>query len=87
MTPSNFASLQARVETVEQAVANNTAITESIKADTGEIVEAWKSAKGGFKVLEILGKVAKPIAAIAGSAIAISTFWTWVKTIARTNVL
>lgn len=45
-------------------IAANTVMTKSIQADTSELVELLKSFKGAFKVLEALGRLAKPLGAI-----------------------
>ena len=47
----------------------NTDATNAIKADTAELLEAFRSFKGAMKVLEWIGRAAKPIGYIAGTAI------------------
>lgn len=42
-------------------IAANTKVTESVQNDTSELVALLQSFKGAFKVLEILGKLAKPL--------------------------
>ena len=42
-------------------IAANTKVTESVQTDTSELVALLHSFKGAFKVLEILGKLAKPL--------------------------
>lgn len=42
-------------------IAANTKVTESVQTDTSELVALLQSFKGAFKVLEILGKLAKPL--------------------------
>ena len=57
----------------------NTDATNSIKADTAELLEAFRSFKGAMKVLEWVGKAAKPIGYIAGFCASMYAFWTAVK--------
>ena len=56
---ARFAALDARCGNIEKCLAENTAITAGVKADTAAIVEAWTAIAGGLKVLGVLGKVAK----------------------------
>ena len=57
----------------------NTDATNSIKADTAELVEAFHSFKGAMKVLEWIGKAAKPVGYIVGVCASITAFWTAMK--------
>ena len=57
----------------------NTDDTKAIKADTAELLEAFHSFKGAMKVLEWIGKAAKPIGYIAGLGASIAAFWTAMK--------
>ena len=57
----------------------NTDATNAIKADTAELLEAFRSFKGAMKVLEWIGKAAKPLGYIAGFCASIYAFWTAVK--------
>ena len=57
----------------------NTDETKAIKADTAELVEAFHSFKGAMKVLEWIGKAAKPLGYIAGFCASMYAFWTAVK--------
>ena len=57
----------------------NTDETKAIKADTAELLEAFRSFKGAMKVLEWIGKAAKPIGYIAGFCASMYAFWTSVK--------
>lgn len=53
--------LRNKVTTMEAELAANTAITKQVKEDTGELVDAFKAAKGAWAVLEFIGKAAKPV--------------------------
>ena len=57
----------------------NTDATNSIKADTAELLEAFRSFKGAMKVLEWIGKAAKPVGYIVGVCASITAFWTAMK--------
>ena len=57
----------------------NTDATNSIKADTAELLEAFRSFKGAMKVLEWIGKAAKPIGYIAGLCASVAAFWAAMK--------
>ena len=53
--------------------------TNSIKADTAELLEAFRSFKGAMKVLEWIGKAAKPMGYVVGLGASIAAFWTAMK--------
>ena len=57
----------------------NTDDTKAIKADTAELLEAFRSFKGAMKVLEWIGKAAKPIGYIAGFCASMYALWTAMK--------
>lgn len=57
----------------------NTDDTKAIKADTAELLEAFHSFKGAMKVLEWIGKAAKPIGYIAGLCASVAAFWAAMK--------
>lgn len=53
----------------------NTRKTDELVANTGELIEMFRSWQGAMKVLETIGKAAKPLAAIAGLAAAVGAWW------------
>ena len=57
----------------------NTDATNAIKADTAELLEAFHSFKGAMKVLEWIGKAAKPLGYVVGLGASIAAFWTAMK--------
>ncbi len=61
-----------RMENIEGAVKANTDITQQIKVDTSEIIDAFKSFTAAMRVLEVIGKIAKPLTYVVmlGTAIA-----------------
>lgn len=52
-------ALEGRMTNVESGVTENTVITTSISSDTTELLDLFKSVKGGFKVMGWLGQFAK----------------------------
>ncbi len=57
----------------------NTDDTKAIKADTAELVEAFHSFKGAMKVLDWIGKAAKPLGYVVGLGASVAAFWTAMK--------
>lgn len=53
-----------RMDAIEKKLDENTAATSRVEANTQELVEFFNSVKGAFRVLEALGKLAKPLAYI-----------------------
>jgi hypothetical protein len=76
---SGLGELRDPVGKLEEGLADNTAATKRIETNTAELVELFVSFKGAFKVLEMLGKAAKPLAAIASLCIAVGAGWATLK--------
>lgn len=72
---SGLGELRDRVGNLERGLATNTAATSRVEANTQEIVDLFHSWKGAMKVLDIIGKAAKPLAAIASLGAAFGTWW------------
>lgn len=68
-----------RMARMEGQMAENTAITRRVDTNTAAIVEAFQTLQGAFKVLETLGKLAKPLAWIGALGVTVYGFWTHVK--------
>lgn len=75
---SGIGELRDRVGKLEIGLAENTAATKRIEAasvkneaDTSEMLDMFRSAKGGFKVLGVLGSMIKWAAAVAASIAAL----------------
>lgn len=49
----------------------NSETTTAIKSDTGEIIDFFQSVKGAFKVFDMIGKLAKPLAAVVALGVAV----------------
>jgi len=63
-------ALGDRVTSLETGLAENTAMTAKVEANTSEIVRAWEALEGGFKVLRVLGRVAKYLGYILTAVLA-----------------
>lgn len=72
--------LQSRVNALEQAVEVNTKLTKGIGDNTKEILDVFASFQGAMRVLEMIGKLAKPLGYIVGACAAAVGFWTALKT-------
>jgi hypothetical protein len=72
---SGLGDLRERVGNLERGLADNTAATKRIEANTAELVDVFVSWKGAMKVLETIGKAAKPLAAIVSLGAAVVVWW------------
>lgn len=68
-----------RMTRIEDELAANTKATQSVADNTRELVELFLAMKGAFKVLHWLGKLAKPMAAVAGLGASAVAFWNALK--------
>ena len=82
MQESDFGTLEAevkqlsdRIEVVEESLKRNTEATSRVEQNTSDLVEAWAAAKGAFKVLEIIGRIGKPLLIISGLLAALGIGW------------
>lgn len=69
----------ARMTRIEQSLADNTQVVRSTAENTSELVELLQALKGAFKVLEFIGKLAKPLAAILSVGVAVAGIWAAIK--------
>jgi hypothetical protein len=83
---SDFGPLENRVGAVEDTLLQmkadleaNTATTKRIESNTEDLVIAFEALKGAFKVLEMIGKVGRPILIIAGIPAAVAAIWALTK--------
>lgn len=67
--------VQTGLAKLEEATEKNTQAIERMSSETSELLEMFKSFKGAFRVLEYVGKLAKPIAAILGLLAAAVAMW------------
>lgn len=84
--PGQLDSINARLDDgdqrmarIESQVAENTAITRRVDKNTAALVDFFDSLQGAFKVLELLGKLAKPLAWLGAFGVTLYGFWTHIK--------
>lgn len=71
-------AVEHQMEEIKSNLAVNTLVTEQVQTNTAGLVDLFNNASGAFKVLEGLGKAAKPLMYIAGFVSAALTVWaTW----------
>lgn len=66
--------LEAKVDSLTEQVKELTDNFTALKTSIDGVVAIINTATGAFKVLELLGKLAKPIAWITAATIGIATF-------------
>jgi hypothetical protein len=64
---------QRRLMALETAMSANTAVTERLAVDTQELLDLFRAAKGGFRVVGWIGTFAKWSAGLAAAAVALYT--------------
>lgn len=69
---------------VEQAdakvlLAENTATINQIKLNTADMLEVFESWKGAMKAIDMIARLAKPLAYIVGLGASVAAFWTALK--------
>lgn len=70
--------LKERVDKLEEDLQENTLLTRATNAKTIEMYEAFSALAGGFKVIEFIGKLAKPILWVVGlSSLVIISVKSW----------
>lgn len=74
-----MSNIEANVDTLRADVASNTAATRAVAENTRELVELFESFKGAIRVLNWLGRLAKPMAYIVGLGTACVGFWVALK--------
>lgn len=74
VTAIKLEQAQFRVE-----LAENTNATNRIEANTAEMLDVFESWKGAMKVLNWIGKAAKPIGYVVGMGASIAAFWAALK--------
>lgn len=67
--------LQEQIDGLRVAIADNTALTQQIHTSTADLVEAFRALKGGLKVLETIGRLARPVSYIAAAVAAGIGLW------------
>ena len=73
------AAIQIEQASAKVLLAENTATIQEIKTDTAEMLAVFKSWQGAMKVMDMIGKAAKPIGYVVGLGASIAAFWTAMK--------
>ena len=63
--------METRQDDLAKQLEFNTKITEAVRQNTADIVEVWKAAHGGLKVLGWMGAIARWVTIIAGCVAAV----------------
>lgn len=75
VTPEEYLALAARVEKLERHMHQNMAKIDRIERNTKNLVDTFDALSGGFKVLQGIGKFAKPVGYIAAALTGCLALW------------
>ena len=73
------AAIQIEQASAKVLLAENTETINEIKTDTADMLEVFESWKGAMRVMEMLGKLAKPLGYIVGFGVSVAAFWASIK--------
>ena len=73
------AAIQIEQASAKALLAENTETIKEIKTDTADMLEVFESWKGAMRVMEMLGKLAKPLGYIVGFGASVAAFWASMK--------
>ena len=73
------AAIQIEQASAKVLLAENTETIKEIKTDTADMLEVFESWKGAMRVMEMIGKLAKPLGYIVGLGASIAAFWAAMK--------
>jgi hypothetical protein len=73
-------SVQQQLDLVTAIDSKQSAAIDTLVANTAEILEVFSSWKGAMKVLDYLGKIAKPIGYIVALGASLMAVWTAYRT-------
>ena len=71
--------IQAEQASAKVLLAANTETIAQIKTDTAEMLGVFESWKGAMKVMEMIGRLAKPLGYIVGFGASVAAFWAAMK--------
>lgn len=74
-----IAAIQIEQANAKVLLAENTETINEIKANTADMLEVFESWKGAMRVMEMLGKLAKPLGYIVGFGASVAAFWASMK--------
>lgn len=69
--PGALQHVHDRLSRVEVGLAENTKLTKDVQSSVSDLVDVLNALRGAFKVLETLGKIAKPVGYVAASIAAV----------------
>lgn len=69
-----------RMDRMDAEIARNTKLTESIDGNTKDLITLFQSWAGAFRVLEQIGRLARPVGYCAMAVGAVAAAYTAVKT-------
>lgn len=72
-------AIQAEQASAKLLLAENTETIKQIKTDTADMLEVFESWKGAMRVMEMIGKLAKPIGYIVGLLASVAALWAGIK--------
>lgn len=73
------AAIQIEQASAKVLLAENTETIKEIKTDTADMLEVFESWKGAMRVMEMIGKLAKPLGYIAALIAAVVGIWNAMK--------
>ena len=73
------AAIQVEQASAKVLLAENAATIQEIKTDTADMLEVFESWKGAMRVMEMIGKLAKPLGYIVGLIAAVVGIWNAMK--------
>ena len=72
-------SIEKDQSAAKALLKENTEAINAIKADTADMLATFESWRGAMRVLEAIGRLAKPVSYIVGLVASIAAFYTAVK--------
>ena len=73
------AAIQLEQANAKVLLAKNAETIKEIKTDTADMLEAFESWRGAMRVMEMIGKLAKPLGYIVGFGASVAAFWASMK--------
>lgn len=70
----------SRFDQLEAEIRAGNALAGETRKDIAEMLDYYRSIKGAFRVFDMIGKLAKPMAAIVALGAAVVGLWTAIKT-------
>ena len=74
-----IAAIQIEQASAKVLRAENAETINKIKTDTAEMLGVFESWKGAMKVMEMIGRLAKPLGYIVGFGASVAAFWAAMK--------